>query len=84
MREPIELRAALFPVTQHQIAGQVAVLKEARARITAGCTIEQARTEIGKMISELEARLTVNAAASSAVLPEFLGEFGRAAAGASA
>ena len=36
MREPIELRAALFPVTQHQIAGQVAVLKEARARITAG------------------------------------------------
>jgi hypothetical protein len=75
MREPTDIRRPLFPSTQHQITGQLSVLKEARARITGGKTIEQARQELSAMIADLETRLAVNAAAGDVVLPEYLGQF---------
>lgn len=70
-----EPRNALFPATQHLIAGQVAALKHARNSLYHGMDVHACKRVLAEQIAELEARLAVNAAAQSAVVPGYQGDF---------
>lgn len=62
----------LFPSTQHVIAGQIAALRLSRNSMVIGMSAIECRRVIDEQIAELEARLGVNAAAHSAVVPPYL------------
>lgn len=64
----------LFPSTQHVIAGQIAALRLSRNSMVIGMSAIECRRVLDEQIAELEARLSLNASAGTAVVLPYQAE----------